>query len=417
MTNQERQIDKIMELARNYWDMNKHEAALEQAAEALRIDPEHYDALYTCGWNCYELARYGEALEFGRLLIKQQPDDLYVHRLFGFIYRKLTRFEESVESLTRSLELDPNDAPSNYHLAVTFCEQAVYRYGRKPYQRVWFRVSWKKRLKERLDESCKLLRTSIRLDPEYSWSYAYLSYVLRIVGRMEESEKLIVTALQLEPQNAEFLAEHAVVLQNLGRLEEAVQVVESAVELDPFNKFVVGTHDSVRKNQERYIHYLRSLFSETFVLAKLNDNDPAILLRGIRIAQLEKKISPNTLLKEYLKKHPNDLEMSLHYGNILYKGKFYQQAIAHFKQCSERHPGHPQVEAWVQQVSNLTPGEVRYRYWIANPLRSARSFTIIAIGMTLWIMLISIPIAIAFSITYFQNLSQKRADRKNSLSV
>lgn len=417
MTNQERPIDSVIELARSYWDMNKNEAALEQAAEALRIDPEHYDALYISGWNCYELARYSEALEFGKLLIKQQPDDLYVHRLLGLIYRVLTMFEESVEALTRSLELNPNEALSYHHLAVTICEQARYQYGGSTYRKTLFGVKWKRNMKEQLDEAIELLQTSIRLEPDSGWSYMYLSYVLRLLGRAEQSEKLIGTALQLDPQNDQFLAEYAVVLKDLGRIEEAVEPADAAINIDPSNEFCINVQETVRQDQARYITYLRSRFAETVAFAKLNDNDPDILLRGIRIALLGKKLSPKLLLKEYLKQCPDDLEMSLHYGSTLYKEKLYRQASAHFKQCSERYPDHPQVEAWMQQLSKLKPGVVHYRHWIANPLRQVVSYIIFVIGATLKLMATGIFNVIIFIAGYFQRASKKRAERKKSLTM
>lgn len=423
MTNigvQDRPIETIMKLARNYWDMNKYEAALEQSAEALRIDPEHYDALYVSGWNCYELARYDEALEFGRLLMKQQPKDYYVHRLFGLIYKKLERYGASIEALTRSLELNPNGAVSHYHLAVSISEQAVHHFGNQTYRRGWFpwsRVKWKKKLKEKLDESCELLRTSIRLNPQYGWSYSYLSYILRLLGRTEEAERLIVTALELEPQNADFLAEHGAVLKDSGKLEEAKEAVKAAGELDPTNDFVIFVHKDLSRAQDRYINYLRNRIGESVRFAKLYDNDPDIWLRAIRLTLLEKKITPVLMLKKYLSLRPEDLEMSMHYGRTLYEGKFYRQAIEHFKQCSEQYPGHPQIEAWVEKVSRLTPGEVRYRRWIANPLRTAKGYTIYALWLPVWFIISGIPLGIIYFIAFLVKLNRRRADRKKSLSV
>lgn len=56
------------------------EASIREFDEAVRLDPDHTDALYNCGQANYDLERYGTALARWRTLKKLTPDNFQVAR-------------------------------------------------------------------------------------------------------------------------------------------------------------------------------------------------------------------------------------------------------------------------------------------------------------------------------------------------
>ncbi|MED1722609.1 tetratricopeptide repeat protein [Brevibacillus parabrevis] len=368
ISEQERTISAIVKLANHYWDMGKNEAALEQAMEALRIAPDHCDALRIAGWNCYNLNRYEEALQYAAHWIGLQPDNYYGYRLAGLIYRDTKRYDDSVEVLKHSVELDPQEAMSYYHLAVSICYQAEDNYGDRIIQSVAGTGFWNKGYKAGFEQARELLQTSIQLNPEYGWSYAQLAYVNGTLGFVEEAERNSKAALEIEPSNPTFLARHADVLYYLGKLEEAKQAVDAALEIDPEYRFASELQETISKSQADYFGYLHRMSFKSAVYANLYRDRPDIYLRSIQLMLMANRFSPIKELKKYLKLEPDNLEMNMHYGRLLYLGRKYKKAVAHFQKCAERFPGQPQVEDWLQKASEAPAGfslfKLKLGFWI-----------------------------------------------------
>ncbi|KZE49356.1 hypothetical protein AV540_14615 [Brevibacillus parabrevis] len=368
ISEQERTISAIIKLANHYWEMGKNEAALEQAMEALRIDPDHCDALRIAGWNCYNLNRYEEALQLVARWIELQPDNYYAYRLVGLIYRVTERYDDSVEVLKYSVELDPQEAMSYYHLAVSICYQARDKYGEKIIRKVADKVSWNKGYKAGLEQARELLQTSIKLNPEDGWSYSELAYVNRTLGFVEEAERNSKAALEIDPNNSTFLVEHAFVLYDLGKLEEAKQAVDAALRIDPEYHFASQLQESISKSQADYFDYLHQMSFKSANFANLYKDRPDIYLRSIQLMLMANRFSPIKELKKYLKLEPDNLEMNMHYGRLLFMGRKYKKAVAHFQKCAERFPGQAQVEDWLQKASEVPADfslfKLKLGFWI-----------------------------------------------------
>ncbi|OWW20392.1 tetratricopeptide repeat protein [Noviherbaspirillum denitrificans] len=74
--------------------------------------------------------KYSFECYFNRAL-RFQPDDPAVHAIYGGFLSKLGRLDEAIEHLSEAVRLQPNDATSNYNLALVYFDKKDYAKARE----------------------------------------------------------------------------------------------------------------------------------------------------------------------------------------------------------------------------------------------------------------------------------------------
>ena len=81
--------------------------------------------------------KYSFECYFNRAL-RFQPDDPAVHAVYGGYLSKIGRLDEAIDRLNEAVRLQPEDATSNYNLALVYFDKKDYekarRYARKAYE-------------------------------------------------------------------------------------------------------------------------------------------------------------------------------------------------------------------------------------------------------------------------------------------
>ncbi len=85
----------------------------------------------------------------------------------------------------------------------------------------------------RKEDSLKLMREAIRLDPSDASASSNLAIMLNAVGRPNEAETICRNAVSLEPKFAEAHSNLGMILSGLGRVEEALASYREAIKLKP----------------------------------------------------------------------------------------------------------------------------------------------------------------------------------------
>lgn len=108
-----------------FYHLQQYEAALEQFARALEIDPDHADAYLNLGTVLAEMRRWDAAVEAYRKALSfptfAHPESAY-HGLGVALYN-LRRYQEAEESLRLALALEPQMGPPGlpyYNLGLVF---------------------------------------------------------------------------------------------------------------------------------------------------------------------------------------------------------------------------------------------------------------------------------------------------------
>ena len=109
--------DNALLPAGNAYNKTKNiEQAIQSYKEAIRTNPNDFDAHFGLG-GCYsELGNEEEALKATKEAVRIRPDYPFAHIALGLNYHNLGRYDEAIETYKHAIELDPHLADTGQTL-------------------------------------------------------------------------------------------------------------------------------------------------------------------------------------------------------------------------------------------------------------------------------------------------------------
>lgn len=102
-------------------------AALAALAEALKLAPDHLDALLERADALFELCRFDAALASAQAIADAAPDEARAHRLLGLLAERRGDSSEAAQAFARARKLDPEAYPRPHTLSKRDFDAAVER--------------------------------------------------------------------------------------------------------------------------------------------------------------------------------------------------------------------------------------------------------------------------------------------------
>ena len=87
--------DELYDQGLTFYGEGKHEDADRVLKEAVALDPEHAEALRALGMNYFHMERFDEAIEVGKKLVEQLPEDILARTSLSMYYQKKGMIEEA----------------------------------------------------------------------------------------------------------------------------------------------------------------------------------------------------------------------------------------------------------------------------------------------------------------------------------
>jgi Flp pilus assembly protein TadD len=140
--------------------------------------------------------------------VNLHPDRFYPSYLLGLSLWKEGRLEESIETLSRALSLDPSSVKARVNLGRVQNDAG------------------------RFEEALASSEEAIALAPDDSSAHNVRGRALLNLGRRDESIGAFRTAVEKDPDNAHALNNLGYALIGAGQFTEAVPVLEKAVQID-----------------------------------------------------------------------------------------------------------------------------------------------------------------------------------------
>jgi tetratricopeptide (TPR) repeat protein len=191
------------------WWLGRYQEALENAEQAIALEP-NYELAWNCRGNalsnlrCYEeaIASFEKALQ-----IKPNYCRAWVNR--AIILGDLGRYEEAIASFEKALQIKPNDHEPWDGRGIVLgklgrTEEAIASFGK-----------------------------ALQLKPDDHQIWNNQAIALANIGRTEEAVISFDKALQIKPENHQVWNNRAAMLFNIGRTEEAITSFEKALLLKP----------------------------------------------------------------------------------------------------------------------------------------------------------------------------------------
>ncbi len=335
--------------------IEKYQEALDICRRALELKPDYLDVLYSMAEAYARLMDYGRAEEYFHKYLEEQKkystvdDKLALIQLFAFSrhkayywlglinqYQKKT--EKAEEYFLKTLEEQDRFADTNIGLANIYLDRR------------------------------DLERAKIYIDRELEWkpnsgiAHYYLARYYGLSNKEQKAAELLDRAVELDDTNIEILQRTGVYWANKNQFKKALPLFEKLVKLDSndannlklLSKVYYDTGDYLHSAEwyEKYIekknddseaiHDMANCFFKMgdYVKAEqhyaraleLNGNLVAVYRNlGIAKIHLNKPKEALALLDVYITISPDDTEIELTIGIVLYQQEKYSEAIPHFE--------------------------------------------------------------------------------------
>lgn len=229
--------------SRTYDGLKDPARAVSEAQQAISIDPVNLSAFLQLGQVFLGHNTPAPAAEIFGKALEIKPDSLLAHLGRGLALKGIQQFDAAEKELSWCLEHDPRSAVAFDSLATLYLEASDYeklaaaaqKYidsNPSDYRGYYYLAATKEHDKSDLHSAEQLLRTALRLNPDFAASHALLGKVLVALGRAEEAIGSLQRAVQLR---SDYIPAHlslANAYTKLGRKSDARGELEIIRELN-----------------------------------------------------------------------------------------------------------------------------------------------------------------------------------------
>ncbi|MEW6207790.1 MAG: tetratricopeptide repeat protein [Acidobacteriota bacterium] len=202
----------LFRLASLLYDEGEWQEALKAARQVIKGWPDS-DITYSLIGECYieqgQLRRAERAFRQS-LAIKANPGTWV---FLSYVLMRLDRDDESMDCLRAALKLDPNYEEAHYNLGYEYRLRKKYARAEKHLRRA-IEIDPRYALayaelgcvllhnKNKTKDASRLLRKSVRLDPNNRWSRAYLGNALWRLRRLKAADEQYRKLIEIWPDNS-----------------------------------------------------------------------------------------------------------------------------------------------------------------------------------------------------------------------
>ena len=237
------------------------ERALGYLQKAVEQNGKNPNALYNLGGAYLRLGHFEAAVDALRGAVAVNPNDPETHCDIGDALHHLQRFEESMEHYRTAVRLDSrfsraynnlgwllNDM-GNYEDAITSCRRALAL--RPNYEHAHLNIGNAQKNLGRIDEAVASYRKALAIDPRSVAAYKNLSDLYEETNDLKRADDTIRKALELSPDDPGVKISRAVILKRQGNMEEAIRTLEALAAQALSGSLAAQTHNELGKLHDR----------------------------------------------------------------------------------------------------------------------------------------------------------------------
>jgi tetratricopeptide (TPR) repeat protein len=115
-----REAKSHLQKGRRLYSKSRLKEALEECAEATRLDPQNPEACYWKGRVLIRLQRYDEAFEDFQKAVGLRPDYREAHDNLAWLHERNKEYDQALSHLNKSIQLAQDNAWAYFHRAWVF---------------------------------------------------------------------------------------------------------------------------------------------------------------------------------------------------------------------------------------------------------------------------------------------------------
>jgi protein O-GlcNAc transferase len=219
--------DSALELARQCFRAGQFTEAERLCHEAIAIQPDHGEALYTLGVLAQRAGRLVEAADLLARAADAASTSAEIRANLGILLAQLDRWDEAIAALRRAIELQSGSAELHYNLG-----RALVGGGRHA-------------------DAIAAYRSAIELRPDFAEAHNNLGNAHAVLGEFEQAFTAYRRAIELRHDFAQAYKNLGELLGRRGQLKQAITAYRSALSLRPdYGAAAAGLANALLSNQD-----------------------------------------------------------------------------------------------------------------------------------------------------------------------
>ncbi|WP_374350777.1 tetratricopeptide repeat protein, partial [Chitinimonas sp.] len=328
---------------------------LEEADQQLRLllseQPDNLYILNALGSNSARLGKISEAAHFLELVVSRDPKNAGAHNNLGNLHKIAGNRDAAIASYSRSIELQPGYAEAHYNLGISLAEAGRRDEAIESYERaLMFNPAYPEAhnnlatlMLERGDfeQATTHFRQALIWNPDLPQATLNLAFSLTRLGEFAESNEIYQGLLAANPRDIDVQKSFAVALAQQGRHEEALAMLEQVVADQPDSADAWANLGSIYHMSRRFEDAVRC-FDETLRLRPLGTS-PVHQLIGNSLLEQGAVDESLERFQHAAMLNPQAATANGNYANTLRATGRIAEAVKSLKKCAEAAPDNAEL--------------------------------------------------------------------------
>ena len=236
--------------------------ATESAALKRKKVLEMADTSYQMGVVYFNDRNYVEALKSLTRAIELAPDNADYHNVLAMAYGARGHYDKAVVYFKKAVELDPNSSEAHVNLSAIYLKHKEWDLAidasRGALKNVFYKtpefaynnIAWAMLRKRDFRGAVENFSRAVEVNPKYKWGYNNLGLALERLGEEERALKAYQTAISVDEEFADAYMNLGLLLMRRGEMGAAEEAFNKIIEFAPGSIWA--------RSAQRYLDDLKS---------------------------------------------------------------------------------------------------------------------------------------------------------------
>jgi tetratricopeptide (TPR) repeat protein len=343
----QRDASKMIEVAREKLQAKRWKEAVNMLKRALTVERQNGVAMALLAIAYLNQRKLVDARKLMKRALEAAPMEAEVHMLNGRMQHGFGEMDDSANSFTHALRLNPQYGDAYRELAVLLIDAGVLDQALEalvmavklnPQDAVaFYHMGLVKKIQGLDAEAIDAYGVAVAIKPDYAEAHVNLGKIAIDRGKLDLGERACRQAIEADPKLAQGYVNLGMVLREKKKFDEALEAARKGVELDPGNGAAQSNLGNVYMDLQRYQEALGCFrkameFQPSFATSYFNYGNALRLLHVLDKA--------HESYNKALELEPDRGEFHHNQGLVYQEQGLHETALDKFRLASKLAPNH-----------------------------------------------------------------------------